>query len=80
MADQVGVVLVAVRDQVPITNGLFFCSSLSCDRVYVCWLRGGPCNKLLQVMVQRKQRFVSTFESSPAVDLSRCSRPRRSAE
>ena len=56
---------------VPITNRLFFCSSPSCVRVHVCRLRGVPCGKLLRV-VRRKQRFVSTFESSPAVDLSCC--------
>ena len=54
----------------PITDRLFFCSSLSCVRVHVCWLRGVPCNKLLRVVVQRKRCFVSTFESPPAVDLS----------
>ena len=70
VADQVWVVLLAVRDQVPITDWLFFWSALSCVRVDVCWLRGAPCNKLLRVVVQRKQRIVSTFESSPAVDLS----------
>ena len=64
------VVLIAVRDQVPITNRLFFCSSPSCVCVLVCWLRGVPCNTLLRVVAQRKQRFVSTFESPPAVDLS----------
>ena len=68
--DQVGAVLVAVRDQVPITDRLFFCPSLSCVRVHICWLRGVPCNKLLRVVVQRKRCFVSTFESPPAVDLS----------
>ena len=70
VVDQVGAVLVAVRDQVPITDRLFFCPSLSCVRVHVCWLRGVPCNKLLRVVVQRRQRFVSTFECPPAVDLS----------
>ena len=65
--DEVGAVLVAVRDQVPLTNRLFFCPSLSCDRVHVCWLRGVPC---LRVVVQRRQRFVLTFESPPAVALS----------
>ena len=58
------------RDQVPITDRLFFCPSLSCVRVHVCWLRGVLCNKLLRVVVQRKQRFVSTFESPPPIDLS----------
>ena len=33
----------------PITDRLFFCSSLSCVCVHVCWLRGVPCNKLLRV-------------------------------
>ena len=70
VADQVWVVLVAVRDQVHLTDRLFFCPSLSCVRVHVCWLRGVPYNKLLRVVVQRKQRFVSMFESLPAVDLS----------
>ena len=73
VADQVWVVLLAVRDQVPITDRLFFCTSLSCVRVHVCWLRGVPCNRLLRVVVQLKQRFVSTFECLPAVDLSCCS-------
>ena len=47
------------------------CSALhfSGVRVHVWRLRGVPCGKLLPV-VRRKQRFVSTFESSPAVDLS----------
>ena len=54
----------------PITNRLFFCSSFSGVRVHVWRLRGVPCGKLLRVVAQRKQRFVSTFESSPAVDLS----------
>ena len=44
LADQVWVLLVAVRDQVPITDRLFFCHSLSRVRVHVCWLRGVPCN------------------------------------
>ena len=57
VVDRVWVVLLAVRDQVPLTNWLFFCSSLSCVRVHVCWLRGVPCNKLLRVVVQRRQRF-----------------------
>ena len=70
MADQVWVLLVAVRDQVHLTDRLFFCPSLSRVRVHVCWLRGVPCNKLLRVVVQRKQRFVSTFESPPALALS----------
>ena len=69
VVDEVAAVLVAVRDQVPIANRLFFCSSLSCVRVHVCWLRGVPCNKLLRVVV-RKQCFVSTFESPPTVALS----------
>ena len=50
VVDQVGAVLLAVRDQVPITDRLFFCPSLSCVRVHVCWLRGVPCNKLLRVV------------------------------
>ena len=70
VADQVWVVLLVVRDQVPITDRLFFCPSLSYVRVHVCWLRGVPYNKLLRVVVQRKQRIVSTFECPPAVDLS----------
>ena len=55
---------------VSITSRLFFCSSPSGVRVHVCRLRGVPCGKLLRVVVRRKQCFVSTFESSPAVDLS----------
>ena len=39
-------------------------------RVRVCCLRGVPCGELLRVAVWRKQYFVLTFESSPAVDLS----------
>ena len=70
MADQVWVLLAAVRDQVPITDRLFFCPSLSRVRVHVCWLRGVPCNNLLRVVVQRRQRFVSTLVSPPAVALS----------
>ena len=60
---------VSVRG-LPITNRLFFCSSFSGVRVHVWRLRGVPCGKLLRVVAQRKQSFVSTFESSPAVDLS----------
>ena len=70
VADRVWVVLLAVSDPVPITDRLFLGPSLSCARVRVCWLRGVPCNKLLRVVVQRKQRFASMFESPPAVDLS----------
>ena len=70
VVDEVGAVLVAVHDQVHLTDRLFFCSSLSCVRVHVCWLRGVPCDKLLWVVVQRRQRFVSTFESPPTIDLS----------
>ena len=55
---------------VPITHRLFFCSSLSGVRGHVCCLRGVPCGKLLRVLVRRKQYFVSTIESYPAVDLS----------
>ena len=48
------------------------CSALhfSGVRVHVWRLRGVPCGKLLRVAVRRKQSFVLTFESSPAVDLS----------
>ena len=70
VADRVWVVLLAVSDPVPITNRLFFCPSLSCARVHVCWLRGVSCNKLLRVVVQRRHRFVSTFGSPPTVALS----------
>ena len=70
VADQVWVVLLAVGDQVDITDRLFFCPSHSSVRVYVCWLCGVPCNNLLRIVVQRRQRFVSTFESPPTIDLS----------
>ena len=51
---------------VPETNRLFHLLV----RVHVCCLRGVSCGKLLQVVVRRKQCFVSTVETSPAVDLS----------
>ena len=55
---------------VPITNWLLFCSSLfrcSGSRLALAW---SAMWQIAQVEVRRKQYFVSTIESSPAVDLS----------
>ena len=54
----------------PSPIGCFSALHFSGVRVHVWRLRGVPCGKLLQVEVRRRQSFVLTFESSPAVDLS----------